>query len=221
MSRGNRLIILPIILLAVLVLSFSFLPYFPPAQGAGVDDLQGKIKEHNDRIREIEEEIAKYQEELGKIGADKKTLQNAIAALDTTRRKLQSDIRLTENRISSTNLNIEKLSIEIADKEDSIVVRQSAMAETVRLINETDNTSLVESTLKYDKLNEFWGEVESIQRFQNVMRNDLLLLRDLKDELAQKKKEDEERKKSLVVLREDLGEQKSLADTQKIGRANA
>ena len=46
------------------------------------------------------------------MGAEKKTLQSAIAGLELERKKITAEIQKTENLISSTDLEINKLLLE-------------------------------------------------------------------------------------------------------------
>ena len=43
-----------------------------------VEQLQAEIKQRNDRLDSIQAEIAKYELELTKVGAEKQTLQSGI-----------------------------------------------------------------------------------------------------------------------------------------------
>src|SRR3990167_3481613 len=81
-------------------------------------ELQAKIDSRNKEIAALEKEIAEYQEKLLKTNNEGQTLKSAIAALDLNRKKLQTDINLTQKKIDTTTLEIESLGRQIGDKEE-------------------------------------------------------------------------------------------------------
>ena len=50
-----------------------------------IEKLQADIRDRNGRLGEIEKEIAKFESALKEVGAEKKTLQNAINKLQLER----------------------------------------------------------------------------------------------------------------------------------------
>ena len=74
-----------------------------------IEQLQTEIRDRNNRLSEIEKEIAKFESSLKEVGAEKKTLQSAIARLELERGKVQAEIKYTEQKINSTDLEINKL----------------------------------------------------------------------------------------------------------------
>ena len=98
--------------LSVFFLSLIFLFIFAlPASAQLVDELKGKISDKTSEITKIEQEIAKYQKELNVLGGKSDTLKNSISKLNTTRKKLQADIRYTQFRIDSSTDKIKKLEV--------------------------------------------------------------------------------------------------------------
>ena len=71
-----------------------------------VDLLRNKIDEAQDQIDTIDEEIARYEAELNKVGTEKSTLQSAIDQLNLTRKKLLADITRTQKEIERTTYAI-------------------------------------------------------------------------------------------------------------------
>ncbi len=189
--------------------------------GQNIEELKKQISDYNAQIAELEREIAEYEGELNVIGSEKRTLQNAVNELDLSRRKLQTSIQLTQNRIYSTTLQIEELGDEIVDKRDRIANDTQAVASAIRRINEIESQSMIEVLLGHDDLDEFWNQLESLQRFQLVVRDELKKLVELKAELENTKVSSERKKSQLenyntelagqkIVLEENLDEQKYL-----------
>lgn len=179
------------------------------------DRLQAEIRERNARLTEIEKEIAAFEVELQKVGAERGTLQSAINQLETERRKVQADIRYTENKISSTDLEINKLSLEIGETETGIDRSEAAIGEMLRAVNQNDNDSLIELFLRHQNLSEFWNEVESLETVRNTMRAHVSELTSLKNALEGKVGEETDRRGELVSLKNQYSGQQAVLDNNK------
>lgn len=194
------------------VVFFVILLTSPAVRAQSVDGLRDKITDRSERIKELEREIRQYETELQKVGAEKQTLQGAINSLDISRQKIGADINLTENRIGTGNLEIQRLALEIAEKELLIAKHQEAVAKSLRSINEFDGDSLVEAVLANVDLNEVWERVETLERFQLAVRENVQKLSIFRDDLTEKKLESEGKKQELIAFRNQLGGQKKVLD---------
>ncbi|MBL7045889.1 MAG: peptidoglycan DD-metalloendopeptidase family protein [Parcubacteria group bacterium] len=183
-----------------------------PLQAAEVEDLKGQITERNQKIKDLELEIAKYEADLAEIGEERQTLESAVGTLDLSRKKLSTDIQITENRITSTNLQIREIGIEIVDKVRLIEQNSNAVSSALRRINELESQTLIEAILTHENLTEFWDELETLQRFQTVVRNELKKLTVLKNDLEGVKTSSEKKKKELTGFKLELGGQKEVLD---------
>jgi len=180
----------------------------PHVSAQSIEELKKEIADFNAKIKALEEEIAQYEAELDVIGSDKQTLQRAIKELDVSRRKLLTNIKITENQIYSTTLQIQELGEEIVDKRDRILNDTEAVATALRRINEVESQSMVEMILGYDNLDELWNQLETLQRFQIVVRDELRTLKELKSELEDTKKSSEKKKAELTNYTTQLSGQK-------------
>ncbi|PIR24375.1 hypothetical protein COV42_01015 [Candidatus Campbellbacteria bacterium CG11_big_fil_rev_8_21_14_0_20_44_21] len=193
---------------------FFFLPFlFSEADTIG--ELRSKIDDRNRRLEEIQAEIARYEKDLEKVGAEKSTLQNAIKELNLTRSKLLAEISKTQTEINNESLNIERLNLEIKEKESRINQNNKAIAEALRKIREMDNISIIEGVLSEQKLSEFWETFETLQRFQIGLKEDLDILKELRDALSKNRKEVESRKQTLIYKRNELGGKKEVVEENK------
>ncbi len=199
--------------------AFAFLLIFSApfeiSEASIIDELKQKIDTKGQEIKEIEEEIAKYQEELKKLGNESNTLQNAIATLETSKKKLETDIRLTESKIAETSLTLEELGMEISESQEKIEKSSQAVAETVRKIDEASQRSLIEAFLSYENLADFWGEVESLERFQKVIRDNIKELTQSKEILEEQKIKSEEKVSELKGFQAELSNQKIVVESNK------
>ncbi len=180
-----------------------------------VTELRAKIEQSQAELRKIEEEIAKYEKELTTVGAEKKTLQNAIHELDLARKKIQSDVRATEQKINTTDLEIEELGREIQVKELEILRDQEAVAASFRTLDTYESQSMVEMLLAYESLAEIWEAIEYQTALRESLREDMRSLQALKQEYETAQSRSITKRADLDALKGELsGEQKALDQTR-------
>lgn len=180
-----------------------------------ISELRDQISIKNQEIQIIEEEIERYQNEISKTVEEGASLKNEIYKLQTTTNKLKAEIELTQKKIDSANYSIEKLEIEIENKNELIISKKNSLAEIIRKLHEEESSSLLEILLAYDDLSDFFNNIERMEYLQKDINVSLGELRELKKDLELGKSEKETEKKSLKSLNEKLGDQKSLADSNK------
>ena len=207
---------------AILLIAVAFVigMYVYTNESSAADDtyikeLQDKISERGNEIGELKEEIKKYEEDISELNREASTLTGTIKTLDATRKKLLADISVTENEIDATSFAIEKVEFEISKKEKEIGTNNRTMADIIRKLNEVEAQSLVEVVLSNDSLSEFWDDINSLQTFQETVRDNLKELESLRDELNVIKDKRESEKESLVVSKEELGDQKQIVEANK------
>ncbi len=189
------------------------------AFAATVQELQSQIDSHANTIKQLEEEIAKYTEELNKTSSQAKTLQTTVQGLDINAKKIGTDIAVTSNKIESTNLTIDQLKNQISEKELNILKNKQALSNSLRKINESDSRSLMETFLTYPKLADFWTEVEAQSQFQNKVKEHLGSLITFKTGLEVNKSQEEKTKEKLMLLKNQLADQKTLVEVTKAEKA--
>lgn len=185
-----------------------------------IDELENKIEDKNDQIEDIQKDINKYSEELTGIRTEKDTLESAINELDVSRNKVSANINLTQSEIDSSLYNIEKLGLEINERRVEISLSTEAIGETVRRINENESQTLVEILLGYDKLSDFWNELDSLEQFQAFVRRDLKELNQSKSKLEGNKEQLQTKKHDLSQLQTQLVGQRSVIDDNKAQKDN-
>lgn len=184
-----------------------------------VKKLQAEIAEKNTRLADIEKEIAQYESALNEVGAEKKTLQSAIYQLDLERKKVLADIDYTQNRITSTDLQINKLTLEINNTERDIDKNKAAIEEIMRQMNSSDNDSMIEMFLRSDNISEAWNEFEALETVKNSMRGRVGELADLKVTLENQKSKNTTQREELVELKNQYSDQNSVLTNNKADKA--
>ena len=180
-----------------------------------VDELKFKIEEKGGEIEELEKEIDKYTREIVEVQAESKTLSSSIKSLDLTRKKLLTDIDVTNKEIESTNYTLQKIQTEINSTINKINDGNKAIGNIMRNVDELETKSLIEIILENDELSDFWNDIENMQRFRDVISENLRELEELKKDLQSKKNENEEEKESLLGFESQLQDQKQVVEINK------
>ena len=204
-----------LITMIILVIIGFFIFTINNVHASIIDELKNRISDRNLKIQELEREIKQYQKDLDILGGEKQTLTNELKTLDISRQKIATDIKLTQNKIDSANLQIEELSFDIEEKKEKLDKNKKAAAKTLRAINEAESNSLVEIILSNDNLSGFLDKIETLRQFQITMGDDIKRLAGLKEELEGKKNRTEEKQKELANFKNDLSDQKYVLDINK------
>lgn len=189
------------------------------AQSSEIDKLKTEINDRSQRLLQIEKEIAQFEQDLKKVGAEKNTLQKAINQLELERKKVQADIRFTEQKISATDLELSKLILEIQSTESDINSQKAAIAETIRRSYKIENESIIEVILRHEHLSDFWSSLDTLLQMQESMSEKVSSLATLKAALDAKRGETEDRRGLLVDLKDQYDDQSSVLANNKAERS--
>lgn len=175
-----------------------------------VEVLKSQIDERNNRLAEIEKEIANYKSELQKVGGEKNTLQKAINQLELERKKVQAEVSYTQNQIGATDLELSKISIDINTAENKKMLNESAIGETLRRIHEMDDQSVVESLLTYKNLSDFWNQFDELIQVRGKMGTSVKNLIAQKELLESKQNENLGKRSELLELKNKYTDQNNI-----------
>ena len=102
MKRSRGVKVSAGVTLLALFVGFIFIPR--PVTAATVQELRSQIDSRTTEIKRLEAEIVGYQSQLTATTKVASSLQGEITRLETTRKKLAADIKVTENKIELTDL---------------------------------------------------------------------------------------------------------------------
>ena len=180
-----------------------------------IEELRNQISERDQQIKEVQDEIEKYQGEIEKTTKEASTLSSEINRLDITRKKLNSDIYLSQKQIETSALNIERLGIKILSSGESIESKKETLSELIRTVNDLESQSLVEITLAHERFSDFFNDLENFEHIQKEINLNLSNLRFLKQMFEKESGEEREEKKNIEGLRSQLVDQKVIVDSNK------
>lgn len=178
-------------------------------------EIKSQIDEHAQRIKDLEKEINQYQQQLNVVSGQKQTLQTAIKTLDISRQQTSTQINLTENKISSTNLKLEELSYDIEDTEQLIALDKRTIEQSIRNMAEAGEVSLVEQVFAAGNLTEAWTAIDDATSLNGALRANVANLSKAKEELSSQKQDVDAKKNELTALATDLSTQKRSLDIAK------
>jgi murein DD-endopeptidase MepM/ murein hydrolase activator NlpD len=192
-------------------LTFSFL-FFSKTFAQSVSEIRAQMEQKDADIAKLEREIAAYQAELNDISKQKNSLAGAIRELDITKKKLSTDIAVTQSKIDKTNLKIQSLGRDIGSKETSISISRRAIAQGIRETSEFEKTSIFETILSNNDFTEAWNDIENIVALREKTRENVLELQQVKTELEDTRQVTIDAKDELVTLKSQLSSQHKIIE---------
>ena len=197
-------------ILLIIILLLSSTKVFSQSLSVPLSEIQNKIEDHSDKIRQLDAEIKTYEKQIEAVGGEAKNLQSAIQVLDISQKKIGTEIKKTETNIQKTNLTISNLWSEISDIEKKINTNTEAISKILNDMRESDEESLIESFLTNKSISQVLDEYETGNQFQTKVRTQSIELEAHKNELSDKKTTTEKEKKKLLNLKGELGDQNQI-----------
>ncbi len=174
--------------------------------------LKSKIDEKTNQIKQLEAEIKQYNGEVEIANKQAKTLESTIKTLDLTKKKITTDINLTENKIVKTSLTIEQLDSEIDLTLDNIDVNKKAIGDAIKSAQQLDETSLISLILTKKSLGDIWGDIDDVQRIRDAIKNKTKDLAVMKKNMEEKQGALKGEKNNLQTLKQDLSGKKQAVE---------
>jgi murein DD-endopeptidase MepM/ murein hydrolase activator NlpD len=199
------------LLLAVVfsvVSSIAFFGSFPQAH-ADNSDVQAQIDAHNQKITQLQAEIAGYQTQLNTLSGQKQTLKSALKQLELSRAKTAAQLVITQNQVAAANLRLQTLGIQITTKQQAIDLQKQALAASLRQIATTDQTPFIASVLSTDTLVSAWQSVDTHLQLNEAIQSHVGQLTSATVQLNDQKNQVTGTKKQLVTLDTNLTTQKT------------
>jgi murein DD-endopeptidase MepM/ murein hydrolase activator NlpD len=180
------------------------------------DELRQQIDDHTQKIQTLDSEIAAYEKQLNQVSAEKNTLQSAVKSIDISTKKVTAGISSSQEKIKRTELQLVQIGDSIEVAKSSIDSNKSAISAALRVMNEADETSIVEILLSGESLGKTWESLSATEQFQAALSNRVATLKTSKQALEDAHKSADDRRGELVDQRQTLEAQKqALAITKK------
>ncbi len=198
--------ILPSLFLVIILIALPFV--FSNAQTAS--DIRDKIDQRSADIAKLEEEIRAYQAQLDALGKQKSSLSVSIKQLDLTKKKLQTDIAVTQKKIDQTNFKIEGLTSDIGDKEGAILNHKDSIALEIRETNQFELENIIQTLLSKNNFTEIWNDIDNRATVREKIIENIGLLKETKGALEDTRSSTIDAKDELVILKSKLADQQKI-----------
>lgn len=181
------------------IYTFFFLSIFLflPVHAESVNDLTEQIEEYEARIQAIDKEIEEQRKLIQTTSAKAGEIQSQISILNINRNKLKKDISRTQDVIKKSELTINKLEIEIIDKQRKVNELEQGLAQSMRNLQKSNDASILEIAFKIDTVSDFFAQIFEIQKFKEKLINKKYELLNINRELSEKKTDEEKTKEEL------------------------
>lgn len=212
-GRAKRKAIVITVLLALLIDSSLFTPRVWAADSSAA---QAQIDANNQQVTQLNKEIAQYEAKLQQIGSDKKTLQQAIDALNLQRKTVEARISATQHTINTTQLQIGQLDESISSTSAQIAAEQAAVSQDLRNLQQLENQPLIARVLSSQDIAKVWQDVAAMAQFNSSMQASISSLRIKETNLADAQTAVQAKHSNLLSQRNDLqSQQTQLTQTKK------
>lgn len=161
------------------------------------DKLKSTIQSHESIIQKLTQEIAQFQKDLSIVASKKATLTNTISELDLSRKKANSSILLTKEKIESTEKRIGTLTEQIAEKNASIQLSNLAASAAVKNVYLEEDRSMLEVLAAGDSLSTMWDSIEQLQTLESTLQDHVDTLQVEKEVISSLKAENEKQTQTL------------------------
>lgn len=177
-------------------------PNFVLAQEEGtlkleIDTLSSKVKQKEQRIKEIDGVIGKYRSKIEEQNAEQSSLQNQLALLENRILEKELAIERTKSQIDVATLELQRLNVQITAEEQRLQRRRDALAGVIAELQDAQNVGLLESFVARQSLSEFFTRMDELSRVESDLANATEAVRLLKASLEVKQKETEDYRDSL------------------------
>ena len=202
-------------LITFVVITISAFNYAPRLFAEDESELRTRISSTNGIIEQLETEIALHEADLAKTQKEKNTLDSTLRTIDISRKKLSTEIAVTQNKIGSLGLQIEELGIGVADKQTRITKNTSGIKSLMRKLEIEGDNTLVELILSEGTLSDAWDSVYVLERSQAEISRHIRALEIEKARLETSMTELANTKASIERQKSKLVDQKTIADENK------
>ncbi len=181
---------------------------------ARASSLQQTIDDKNNEIEKLQSEIDHYQDQVAEVQGQAQTLQSALSVINQSQKKLQSSITLTNKKVDRANLTIKKNESEIGNLGEGIVSSTTALGETIRSLNQSDNESVIELLASGGTVSDFLRDIDDVIQVQKTLKTHVIVMKDTRFNLQQAQLDLAKQKADLQALLAQLADQKKIVDAQ-------
>jgi len=152
----------------VLITALASMVFYPGLTlAASQGDLNDLIEGKNEELEGLSTQIQQTQSTIGTLQVQEATLERTIKSLDAQIDQASYGIRSSEVTIEKYGLELESLGYDLEEVIEEIDIKQVAVSEILRQVQQRDNEGILELLLKNDSLADSILEIQSLQDLQS------------------------------------------------------
>lgn len=165
-----------------------------------IDQLNKQIDTRKDKIKELEDTIAKYKNNIDVKRTEAVSLKNQMSILENRIAQAEADVSLTTEKLDKTKLEIEALNITITQKQETINKQKKIVSKIIQTLHANDQKNFLEIMLTNDNFAEFYNQAKYLESVYTDLGRSVKQVRLAKEDLDKKKAQAEERRKTYGEL---------------------
>ena len=200
--------------IAFVILCIIFIPSVSFAIESA-NSVKQKINDTSSQIEALDKQIKIYQDQISQTTEDRQTLANLIRELVLTRAKLETETKKTEKKISATGIVINTLATGIKEKSTNIESSKETVSRLLYGLYQREHISILQTILIKNNLREASQEYNNAIAVNEKVRENILALISVRNQLNNTKSQKEVEQKNLSNLRKNLNNQKQAVEITK------
>ncbi|MBU4056951.1 lytic murein transglycosylase [Patescibacteria group bacterium] len=169
-------------------------------------DLENKRVQLEAEIAELRREIDGLKIQVGQKESEKKNLKKEVDILNGKIKAIELEIKTTELETERLSFEIDSTEEKIKAKEENLLKQKDFLVELMRALYLSDNKSLTEVLLEYDRLSDFWDEFQKNEALQENIKDTIENIKTSKQELENNRTkllDEQEEKNYFLELKEN------------------
>jgi membrane-bound lytic murein transglycosylase B len=153
-----------------LLIAFSSVNSFSLAQEADPNAVIQLRQQKEAELKQLEAQIETLSSDIEKLEQQANSLQRDIAIYDAQITKAKLEIKARDLSIANLASDIQQRIRLINNLSAKLDDEKNSLAELLRRQNELDSTSLIEVILGYDKLSDFFSDIDNFESIQKAIQ---------------------------------------------------
>ncbi len=211
MEKSNKKKSLVRVLVPLLVLSFlsiHSIRVFAESSNASntvtILEINEQIQDKKNKITGIRRQIELYQKNIAQRRAEASSLENQIAIIEDDVAGTRLDIEVTQEEIDQLVLEIRQADMNIQQAEAEIGLQKERLGAFIRQLAYNSERDYLEVLLMNDSVSDFFDSVYYLERVHDDLKQTLVRVRNLHDQLQAQRTNLDQQKKRQEELRATL-----------------
>lgn len=169
-----------------------------------IEALDSQVKAQQNKVNDIDALVKKYKQRIDDQNSATLSLQNELALLDNRVQEQELSVEHTKGQIELTNLELQRVNIQIASETQNLQQRQDALGQVVTELQDAQSVGLLESFIARKSLSDFFTRQDELSSLENDLVDATQAVKDLKTGLIQKQADLQKYRASLQAQQDQL-----------------